>query len=208
MNKSAELVAEARQEVIQLLGETGALLRGNYSLAYGQKSKYYFDGRLFTMDPRGRVVTGLLVWDIVKRWNPVAIGGLETGAIPIIDSVAMTAAREGVDLHSFYVRKQVKDHGTKRRIEGISPAVTKGDVVIVDDTITTGKSILDACKAAEDEGWHVVAIVALLERHERGGAKNIASAYEFRSVLETDENGEVSFSDQKESGAIPLPVTG
>ena len=131
-------------------------------------------GTFTARDPVGATLVGALGWKLVKedilpRFPEVAaIGGMTMGADPISLAVGMTSALEGAEkkLQVFTVRKEPKDHGRGRRIEGNFQA---GDtVVVVDDVITTGGSTLKAIDAIEAEGGRVAAALVLLDREEGG----------------------------------------
>ena len=134
---------------------------GTFTLASGKVSDLYVDCRMTALDPVGATLVGALGWKLVKedilpRFPEVAaIGGMTMGADPISLAVGMTT-----------VRKEPKDHGRGRRIEGNFQA---GDtVVVVDDVITTGGSTLKAIDAIEAEGGRVAAALVLLDREEGG----------------------------------------
>ena len=159
---------------------------GTFTLASGKVSDLYVDCRMTALDPVGATLVGALGWKLVKEdilprfpevaaipgleiaFNAAAIGGMTMGADPISLAVGMTSALEGAEkkLQVFTVRKEPKDHGRGRRIEGNFQA---GDtVVVVDDVITTGGSTLKAIDAIEAEGGRVAAALVLLDREEGG----------------------------------------
>ena len=138
---------------------------GTFTLASGKVSDLYVDCRMTALDPVGATLVGALGWKLVKedilpRFPEVAaIGGMTMGADPISLAVGMTSALEGAEkkLQVFTVRKEPKDHGRGRRIEGNFQAV-----------ITTGGSTLKAIDAIEAEGGRVAAALVLLDREEGG----------------------------------------
>ena len=137
---------------------------GTFTLASGKVSDLYVDCRMTALDPVGATLVGALGWKLVKE----DIGDMTMGADPISLAVGMTSALEGAEkkLQVFTVRKEPKDHGRGRRIEGNFQA---GDtVVVVDDVITTGGSTLKAIDAIEAEGGRVAAALVLLDREEGG----------------------------------------
>lgn len=142
--------------------------RGDFVLASGRRSPFYIDARLTTMSGDGLAVVGGLGLDrmAVRGWTPRAVGGLTLGADPIAYALALTARRRGQLLDAFTVRKQAKDHGTGKRIEGcFSPGFP---VVVVEDVLTTGSSARDAIRAVESEGGHVLGVMAVVDRQEGG----------------------------------------
>jgi orotate phosphoribosyltransferase len=149
--------------------------RGDFVLASGRRSSFYIDARLTTMSGDGLAVIGGLGLErlAVRGWTPRAVGGLTLGADPVAYALALTAKRRGQSLDAFTVRKQPKDHGTGKRIEGCFVA---GDpVVVVEDVITTGSSAREAISAVEREGGHVLGVLAVVDRQE-GGRESIERA--------------------------------
>jgi orotate phosphoribosyltransferase len=140
-----------------------AYREGEFTLASGKRSTYYFNGKvvLFNQEGAGLFARWLLGRLIELTPRPVSVGGLEIGAIPI----ACTAmALADFPLQAFVVRKKAKSHGTSLLVEGDLKA---GDpVVIVDDVITTGESSLKAIRAVEEMGCKIVGIYCLIDRQE------------------------------------------
>ncbi len=145
--------------------------RGDFVLASGQRSSYYIDCRITTMSAEGLVLIGRLGLSAIRRlqWRPRAIGGLTMGADPV--AYAISAASFGSDavVEAFSVRKEAKDHGTKRRIEGNFRS--GDDVVVVEDVITSGGSALQAMEAVRDFGGRVVGVLAVVDREQGGRAR-------------------------------------
>jgi orotate phosphoribosyltransferase len=145
---------------------------GNFVLASGQHSTYYIDCRLTTMSAEGQVLIGRMGLAAIRAagWHPAAIGGLTMGADPVAYAVA--AASWGTDhvIDAFSVRKESKGHGTGQLIEGnFRPG---GDVVVVEDVITSGGSAAKAIAAVEAAGGRVVGVLAVVDR-EQGGREAI-----------------------------------
>ncbi len=144
---------------------------GDFTLASGKKSKYYFDSKKTTLLAEGAWLTARQVLGVVRERGirADAIGGLTLGADPIVCPVAALSFVEGPPMRAFIVRKEAKDHGTGRRIEGdVAPG---SKVVIVDDVVTTAGSTLKAIDAALEAGLTVVAVVCLVDREEGGTDK-------------------------------------
>ena len=147
---------------------TRSVRRGDFVLASGRQSSFYIDARLTTMSGDGlAVIGGLGLARLGARgWTPRSVGGLTLGADPIAYALALTARHRGQSLDAFTVRKQLKNHGAGKRIEGCFAAGYP--VVIVEDVLTTGRSVLDAVSAVEGEGGHVLGVMALVDRQEGG----------------------------------------
>ncbi len=147
-----------------------ALIVGPITLSNGSVSDHYFDCKRVTLLSEGADLVGKLVLEKILALpvRPVAIGGLNTGADPIIGSVMMEARLRGIELDGFYVRKEPKKHGTRNRMEN-APQKRGAQVVIVDDVVTKGGSVLQAIEVAQKEGCNVVAVVTLVDRLEGGG---------------------------------------
>lgn len=152
-----------------------ATKRGEFTLRSGKKSDFYFDARLVTLDPLGlSYACEELKHNLLGAWTDkiTALGGPATAAIPLIAGV-------GVDLPGglrklFYVRGEAKDHGTKRRIEG-PPLGPDDNVMLVDDVLTSGTSLLDAYAAVKETGAQVRGAFVLVDRQE-GGRVALADA--------------------------------
>ena len=162
-----------------------SVLRGRFTLASGRTSDTYFDARLTTLDPEGANLVGSAILDLLEREGirPAAVGGLTLGADPIATAVAVLSWQAGHPIPAFLVRKSAKEHGTGRRIEGWLP---KGEeVLIVEDSVTTGGSTLEAIAAVEEAGARVAAVVAIIDREE-GGTERL-SKYRFFSLFRSKE---------------------
>lgn len=152
-----------------------SLRRGDFTLASGARSSYYVDARTTTMSGIGQVLIGRLGLAALDDagWRPQAIGGLTLGADPVAYAVAHAATLEGRELDAFTVRKQAKDHGTGRRIEGGLAAGAA--VVVTEDVVTTGGSALRAIEALEEAGARVLGVLAVVDR-EQGGRERLEEA--------------------------------
>jgi orotate phosphoribosyltransferase len=159
-------------EALRLLLAERAVIRGRITLSSGAVSEYYFDCKRVMLSADGAPLVGEVVLEAIKKLaeRPLAIGGLTHGADPIIGAVMMKAAEQHLRLDGFYIRKEPKKHGTQRLIEN-APA-TGTPVVIVDDVVTKGGSVVKAIEGAESAGCRVVGVIVLVDRRE-GGAELI-----------------------------------
>lgn len=144
-----------------------------FSLSTGRQSKFYFNCKPVTLSSDGASLVADAFLDKLKFFpEPVtAVGGRTLGADPIIGAMMMRALEHGQRLEGFYVREKQKSHGTKELIANAPPAGTK--VVIVDDVVTTGKSVIEAIDAASAAGCVIIGVITLMDRQEDGGEENI-----------------------------------
>lgn len=168
---------------------------GDFVLASGQRSSYFYNGKLVTLSPRGAYLTGRLVFELLRGRGIDAIGGKTLGADPIVTAVALVSALEGEPVPAFIVRAAQKDHGKQDLIaEAHGP---DGDallrpgrrVAIVDDVATTGGSLLDAAQAAEERGCEVALILAIVDRQQGAAETFRERGYEFRALYRADAGG-------------------
>lgn len=144
-----------------------------YRLASGKMSRFYIDCKTTTLTPEGLVLTGEVIFERIKGLPVQAVGGLEFGAIPLALATSIHAFHQGMPLQPFVVRKQAKDRGLKKAIEG---RISKGDrVVVLEDVVTTGASSLLAVEKLRDTGVIVDHILAIVDRAE-GGREAIEKA--------------------------------
>ena len=147
-----------------------AVVHGKVILSSGKEADYYVDLRRITLDHVAAPLVGEVMLDITKDLEFDAVGGLTLGADPVATAMMHVAARNGRALDSFVVRKEGKAHGLQRRIEG--PDVVGKRVLAVEDTSTTGGSVLTAVEALKEAGAIVVGVAVIVER----GAKDAIEA--------------------------------
>lgn len=161
--------------------------RGDFVLASGARSTVYVDCRTTTMHAEGQFLVGQLGWELLRAGglHPASVGGLTMGADPVAYAIAHASWIAGEPVNAFSVRKQPKDHGTGRRVEG---CFESGDpVVVIEDVVTSGGSALQACEAVVAEGGVVLAVLAVLDR-ETGGRERIEEAgYPLVSIFRISE---------------------
>jgi orotate phosphoribosyltransferase len=141
-----------------------------FKLVSGRMSSFYVNCKPTTLDPRGMFLTGHLVFNAVKDANVSGIGGLTFGADPIAVAAAFASELNKQPIKAFSIRKEQKDHGIIRWVEGDMAAEER--VAIIDDVATTGGSTIKAIERARAEGLNVVKAVILVDRQE-GGLENI-----------------------------------
>jgi len=141
-----------------------------YSLASGKTSPYYFNCKTVTLDPEGCTLIGKLVFNEIKEFNIDAIGGLTLGADPISLATSLKAYQNDIRVTPLIVRKEAKGYGTRGWVEGDIENINRA--VVVDDVLTTGKSIIFAIDRLRNLGIEIARVLVLIDREE-GGRENI-----------------------------------
>jgi len=145
---------------------TGALTKGEVTLASGRKSNFYFDCRMVTLDQEGAHLAAEAMLAEIQKLGATAVGGMSIGADPLVSTIGNVAFAQGIELMLFYVRKEPKKHGKRKLIEGPGLSAQDG-VVIVEDVTTTGGSALKAVNAVREEyGADVLAVLTIVDRQE------------------------------------------
>ena len=181
---SATRTLEARGKLFTLLKEK-AFRRGRVVLASGRESDFYFDMKPAMLDPDGAALMAELILQQIHDVKADCIGGLEMGAVPLIAPVAMRSVEFGRRLPGFFVRKAVKDHGTKKRVDGTD--IAGKTVVILEDVTTTGASAMDAVKAVEEAGAKVALVISILDRGEGAAELYAKAGIPFKSLFRAEE---------------------
>tara|TARA_B100001750_G_C15396515_1_gene540341 strand:- start:384 stop:959 length:576 start_codon:yes stop_codon:yes gene_type:complete len=176
-------------EILEIAKRLGALQFGQFTLSSGAESKYYFDGRLLTLDPEGASLIARAFMPILIDCKTEAIAGPTLGADPIVAAVAVTSHLIGKPIPGLIVRKEAKNHGGGRVIEG--PLIKGSRVAVVDDACTSGSSLIHAIQMIEDAGCMVVKVLCVLDRLEGGSTEIKSRGYEFASLLEYNGSGEI-----------------
>ena len=175
--------------ILELAKQKGALLFGTFKLSAGGTSHYYFDGRMITLDPEGAYNICKALLPILRECGATAIAGPTLGADPIVSALSVISYTEGKAIPGLIIRKETKQHGGQRIIEG--PIVEGAKVAVVDDTCTSGASLLHAIDAVEGVGCTVVKVISILDRNEGGSDIIKKRGYDFISLLEANEAGEI-----------------
>lgn len=158
-----------------------ALEYGDFTLASGKKAKFYLDCRRITLDSTGANLIAEGILELLGDRLPDAVGGMAVGADPITAAVITVAGRQNKPLRGFIVRKEAKEHGKGRDVEG--PVQAGDEVVIVEDVVTTGGSSLKAIDKVLAAGLKVREVIAIIDRLEDGAANFAARGYQLRSLL-------------------------
>lgn len=172
-------LVSARLRLLEIVRKK-AYKEGKFTLASGKTSDFYLDCRLVTLDPEGLALFSRLVCAELGDAKAVAVGGLTLGADPIAAGVALMSHLLGRPLRAFIVRKEQKQHGTAKEIEGELGA---GDrAAIVDDVMTSGGSVKLAIAAVERAGAKVAKVVCLVDRQEGGSDELRSKGYDFKAL--------------------------
>jgi orotate phosphoribosyltransferase len=178
--------AADRERLIALLLERSFRV-GDFVLASGARSSYYVDARTTTTHAEGQAVVGRLGLAAIRDagLRPAAVGGLTLGADPVAYAIAHASWIAGDPVNAFTVRKEPKAHGTGKRVEGCFAA---GDeVVVIEDTVTTGGSAIRAIHAVEAEGGRVLAVLALVDREEGGREAIERAGYRVHTLVRVSD---------------------
>jgi orotate phosphoribosyltransferase len=163
-HSSSATKLDARVDAFRKIREL-SFKRGKFVLASGKESEFYLDLKPTMFNPEGASLLAQLVLDRIKDLPVDYIGGLELGAVPIVSTVAMLSAGTPRPIPGFFVRKAVKDHGTKRLVEAVNDLAGK-NVVILEDVTTTGGSAMQAIAAARAAGANVILVLSVVDRGE------------------------------------------
>lgn len=177
------------ERLLDLAASLGALRYGDFILTSGKKSKYYFDGRLLTLDPEGSYLVANTVIQILLESNVKVVAGPALAAIPIVASVSTISYLQGSPIRGIVIRNEAKKHGMGKIIEGVLEKYDR--VAVVDDTCSTGGSLLRAIEQVEESGGKVVKVISILDRHLGGSDLIKGKGYEFITILDADEDGKI-----------------
>ena len=175
-----------REDLLEQI-KSKAVVHGRVTLSSGKEADYYVDLRRVSLDAVAAPMIGRVMLDLTQDLEYDAVGGLSLGADPVAGAMMHAAAAQGRVLDAFVVRKAEKTHGLQRRIEG--PDVTGRRVLAVEDTSTTGGSVLDAVQALREAGAEVVAVAVIVDRATGAKEKVEAEGCEYRYAYGLDELG-------------------
>ena len=173
-----------RKRLLELV-KTRALEVRKVVLSSGRTSDYYVDCKRVTLDSEGAYLTAKLMLEMV---NPKAsvVAGLTLGADPIVSSMAVLSHVQGKGIPALIIRKDPKKHGTRRFIEG--PSLPEGsEVVVVDDVVTSGASIIRSAERLIAEGFKPIQTLAILDRQEGGREALEAAGYQLEAILTKED---------------------
>jgi orotate phosphoribosyltransferase len=180
-------VTDARTRLAQLIRDN-AVFFGDFTLTSGAKATYYIDLRRVSLDHRVAPLIGDVMVDLIADIPDIsAVGGLTMGADPIAAAVLHRGVIAGKSYDAFVVRKEPKDHGRGKQVEG--PDLDGKRVIVLEDTSTTGGSPLAAATALEKVGAIVVAVAVVVDRNTGAREAIEAAGYQYVAALGLDELG-------------------
>ncbi len=160
---------------------------GDFVLSSGKKSNYYIDARISTLFPESAYLIGEIIYESIKDKEIDAIGGYSIGADPIVTAVSIVSYLKGKPIPAFIIRKEKKEYGRGKRIEG---NFKKGyRVCVVDDVVTSGGSIVRGIRTVREEGGQVVLALSLIDRCEGGKEAILKEGVEYFSIFTIEDFG-------------------
>ena len=158
-----------------------AYREGDFTLSSGKKSTYYINGKVVTLHPRGALIIGHLLLNLLPEGTN-AIAGLTLGADPIVSSVSIVSALGESPIPGIIIRKEAKGHGTQAFLEG--PVLNEGShVVVVEDVVTTGQSAMKAIERLRGAGYESNLVLSLVDRQQGGAEYYAQQGIEFQSLF-------------------------
>ena len=177
-------------ELLTFARHLGAIRSGEFQLSQGTPSPYYFDGRILSLHPRTAHLIGQSVLQLAQEAQAQAVGGPTLGADPIVAATMLASRHLPTPMPGFIIRKEPKDHGAMRLIEG--PLHPGSHVAIVDDVCSTGATIQRGIEALAGLDCTIAAVIALLDRPDQGGSNTIRQkGYPFQSLLTMQDDGDI-----------------
>lgn len=179
-------IASLKAGLARILYEK-SYMEGDFTLTSGRKSDYYFDCRQSSLNPEGAYFIGRIFFSMLGGMGAQAVAGMTLGGDPLVTATSLAAYEQGVFLPALLVRKEAKGHGTARNIEGLANVKEGSKVVVLEDVVSTGGSVIKACKSVEAAGMEVLSVFCILNREE-GGVEALAEAgYPVQSIFTRSE---------------------
>ena len=180
-------MTDAKQQLIEYIS-ADAVFHGDFTLTSGKKATYYVDLRKVSLDHRVAPLIGQVMLDLIADVHDVdAVGGMTMGADPIAAAVLHQGAARGLAYDAFVVRKEPKDHGRGRQVEG--PELEGKRVIVLEDTSTTGGSPLAAIEALKKVGAEIAAVAVVVDRNTGAREKIEAAGYPYLAAIGLDDLG-------------------
>ncbi|MFZ5365374.1 MAG: orotate phosphoribosyltransferase [Patescibacteria group bacterium] len=174
------------KEALRRLLIQKSVIRGDFTLASGAKSKYYIDCKQTALHPDGASLLGMIFLFMLKKMSVDAVAGVTLGGDPLVTAVSLASRSLEKSLPALIVRKQPKDHGTSRWIEGLGNVSAGQSVALLEDVVTSGGSSLDACGKIEEAGLNVAGICCIIDRLQGGREKLESAGYQLHAIFTRD----------------------
>jgi orotate phosphoribosyltransferase len=175
----------ARLRLIEIVRERSFSSGGEIKLVSGRTSSFYFNMKPTMLDAEGAHLIAILILEALEGAAVDLIGGLEMGAVPLATAVAVASHAKGRPLQAFFVRKQAKEHGAKKLVEGLAPneSLAGKRVAILEDVTTTGGSAMKAIEAVKAEGALIERVITVVDRLEGAAGSFKAAGIPFTAIL-------------------------
>lgn len=154
---------------------------GSFQLSSGKKTSYYIDCKKVSLDPEGAYLIGSEIFNRIRDLPVEGVGGMTLGADPIASAVSLLSYTNKKPIPAFIVRKEAKEHGSRKQIEG--PLKPGAKLVVVEDVVTTGGSTIKTLDALRKEGYSILKVVALVDRKEGGAERIVSTGVPFESLF-------------------------
>jgi len=174
-------MSEPRARLLELLRDR-SFARRRVVLASGKESDFFIDCKQAVLTAEGHALAGALMLDALAAMPCDAVAGVELGGCPLASAVSLTSHLRGAPKDAVYVRKEAKDHGSRRDLEGNTRLAAGASIAILEDVTTTGGSTLRAIEKIRAAGYRVAGVVTLVDRLEGGGEAIAASGAPFRAI--------------------------
>ena len=178
-------MSAAKRRLIDIVRARSFSTGGETRLVSGRSTSFYFDMKPSMLHPEGAHLMATLILDALRDAEVDLVGGMEIGAVPLATAVAVMSQAQGRPLQAFFVRKQAKDHGARKLIEGLAPGETLQGrrIAILEDVTTTGGSSMKAIEALRAEGALIDRVITIVDRLEGAAATFQAAAIPFTAIL-------------------------
>ena len=178
-------ISAVRSRLIEVVHKRSFSTGTETKLVSGRSTTFYFNMKPTMLDPEGGYLIATLILDALEGSDVDLIGGLEMGAVPLAVAVAVSSQIKGWPLRAFFVRKQAKEHGAKKLIEGLAPgeSVEGKRIVVLEDVTTTGGSAMKAIEALKAEGAIIDRVITVVDRLEGAADTFKAAGVPFSALL-------------------------
>lgn len=182
MTAANEDILSLKQRLARLL-VAKSYREGDFVLASGRRSDYYFDCRVTALHAEGAWLIGSLFVHLLNGMDIKGVGGMTLGADPLVSATTVISHEQGRPLNGLLVRKEAKGHGTGQFVEGLGNFAAGDRVAMLEDVVTTGGSLLKACDRVRQAGLEIAGVCAILDREEGGREKLREAGYELHALF-------------------------